>query len=122
MSYARWIGSATILGTPEIGKDTWIGYNVVIEAINAKVIIGKHCSISSGVNIVSHSSHLEATLRGDRVKGDIIIGDNVFIGTNSVILGNVKIGSGSIIGALSLVKDIDAPPNSLIVGIPAVIK
>ena len=44
--------------------------------------------------------------------------DNVFIGCNTTILGNVRIGSNVIIGAGSVVTK-DIPDNSLVVGNPA---
>lgn len=47
-----------------------------------------------------------------------IIGDDVWIGANSIIKAGVKIGSGSIIGMGSLVLD-DVPENSIYVGSPA---
>ncbi len=50
--------------------------------------------------------------------GCIEIGDNVFIGTNSTVLYNVKIGSNVIIGAGSLVNK-SIPNNSVACGVPA---
>lgn len=50
--------------------------------------------------------------------GDIHVGDNVFIGSNSTILGGVNISSNVIIGAGSLVNK-DIPPNSVCGGVPA---
>lgn len=46
------------------------------------------------------------------------IGDNVFIGANSVIIGDVTIGDNCFIGALTLVNK-SFPANSIIVGSPA---
>jgi len=50
--------------------------------------------------------------------GDIRIGDNVFIGSNTTILYDVTIGSNVIIGAGSLVNK-DIPSNSVVAGVPA---
>ena len=51
-------------------------------------------------------------------KGKIIIGRNVWLGENVVVLGNVTIGEGAVIGANSVVcKDI--PPYSISGGVPA---
>lgn len=50
--------------------------------------------------------------------GCIEIGDNVFIGSNTTILYDVKIGSNVIVGAGSFVNK-DIPDNSIAVGIPA---
>jgi len=55
---------------------------------------------------------------GDELDGDIQIGNNCWIGMNTIILKGVKIGENSIIGAGSvIVKNI--PPNSLAGGVPA---
>lgn len=58
------------------------------------------------------------TIGNDYTTGKPEIGDNVFIGTNSVVLGDIKIGSNVIIGACSFVNT-DVPSNSLVVGNPA---
>lgn len=50
--------------------------------------------------------------------GCIEIGDNVFVGSHSNILANVKIGSNVIVGAGTLVNK-DIPDNSVVVGAPA---
>ena len=51
---------------------------------------------------------------------DIIIQEDVWIGANSIILGNVKIGKGAIIGAGSLVnKDVDS--FTVVAGVPVII-
>ena len=52
------------------------------------------------------------------VVGNIIIGDNCWIGANSVITKGVSIGDGTIIGAGSIVTK-DIPPMSIAVGAPA---
>ena len=50
--------------------------------------------------------------------GEIIIGDNVHIGWNAIIMPNVKIGDNCVIGAGAVVTK-DIPNNSIAVGIPA---
>lgn len=54
-------------------------------------------------------------------KGPIIIGRNVWVGDNVVILGNVKIGDGVIVAAGSVVIK-DVPSYSLVAGVPAIVK
>ena len=51
-------------------------------------------------------------------KGEIIIGNNVWIGEKAVVLGNVKIGDGAIIAANSVVTH-DVPAYSIAAGVPA---
>ena len=76
--------------------------------IHPDVIIGKQCTIRQGVTI------------GNKYEGSgcPCIGDNVDIGANSMILGGVKVGSNSTIGAMTLVNK-DVPENCIAVGIPA---
>jgi lipopolysaccharide O-acetyltransferase len=50
--------------------------------------------------------------------GPVSIGDNVWIGDNTVIVGPASIGNGAVIGANSVVRGV-VPPNSLVAGAPA---
>ena len=52
------------------------------------------------------------------LKGDTVIGNDVWIGQNAVILPGVHIGDGAIIGANSVVGS-DVPPYTIVVGNPA---
>lgn len=81
--------------------------------------IGKYCKITSGVEILCHD-YSRSVLR--RVYGDIVgeagetyIGDNVFIGKNSIILMGSNIGDNVIIGAGSVVSG-PIPSNSVVGG------
>jgi maltose O-acetyltransferase len=49
----------------------------------------------------------------------VIIGDDVFVGTNAMILKGTTIGARSIIGAGAVVAGLDVPPDSVVVGNPA---
>src|SRR4030043_898810 len=105
MNKARFTApNATILGNPDIGEGTWIGYNCVIESVNAKVSIGKNCSIASGVHIYTHSTHKLVTEGNTKLVGAVTIGDNVAIGANSVIMYDVFIGESVDIPALTLIR------------------
>jgi len=50
-------------------------------------------------------------------KGDIVIGNDVWIGLDAIILSDVKIGNGVVIGAGSVIVK-DVPPYSIVVGNP----
>lgn len=58
------------------------------------------------------------TIGNDYTSGTPTIGNNVFIGTNCVILGDIKIGDNVVIGACSFVNS-DIPSNSMAAGNPA---
>ena len=87
--------------------------------------IGDNCTISSGVHLITHDGGMETLnnlncfdgVRMDKM-GRIIIGNNVYIGTNAIILPNVKIGDNAIIGAGAVVTK-NVPSNMVCVGVPA---
>lgn len=108
-----------------------IGDNVRIYTPNKVLIdeqypwlmsIGNSVIISEGVRILTHSyewcvtKHLYAPVLG--VARKVEIGNNVFIGMNSTILGGVNIGNNVIIGSNSLVCK-NLPSNSVCAGNPA---
>ena len=93
----------------QIGEGFYIGHHGIV-VINEKVKIGKNCNIAHGVTIGQ-------TNRG-KLKGCPTIGDKVWIGTGSVIVGNINIGSNVLIAPNSYVN-IDVPDNSLVIGNPA---
>ena len=87
------------------------------------ISIGAHVELTNGVQIITHDGALWVARTLDKTleKADIIkrvaIGNNVFVGTNSVILGGVTIGDNVIIGAGSIVNK-DIPSNCVAVGSP----
>lgn len=92
-----------------IGKGLYIGHHGAI-VINGKTQIGKNCNIAHGVTIGQAN-------RG-KSKGCPTIGDNVWIGSGSVIVGNIVIGSNVLIAPNSYVN-VDVPNDSLVLGNPA---
>lgn len=113
-----WIG-----GEPEIGENVYIGGMSEIYAKGARVVIGDNCDIASFVSINCSDSHKRCIGLMEEVdRQDIIIENNVYIGTQSFIGGGVHIGHHSVVGAGTIVRRGDYPPYSLIVGNPAVVK
>nr|WP_315026738.1 CatB-related O-acetyltransferase [uncultured Chryseobacterium sp.] len=121
-----------VFGKVVIGKYTSIsGPSTRICAEVNQVIIGSFCSIASNVVIqefyhnydlattYNMQAHFFRTHDSDAIsKGNIIIEDDVWIGSNSVILSGVKIGRGAIIGAGSVVTK-DVEPYAIVAGNPA---
>ncbi len=96
--------------------------NVCIETDPVLLEIGDYVKITQGVVIITHD-YSRSVLR--RVYGQIIgdgapviIGNNVFIGINSIILMGTELGNNTIVGAGSVVKG-KFPPNVVIAGCPA---
>ena len=101
-----------------VGDNLFINHNCVILDCN-KVTIGNNVFIAPNCGFYTAGHPLEYKIRntGLEYAKPITIGDNVWIGANTAILGGVHIGSGSVIGAGSLVKN-DIPPNVVAVGNP----
>lgn len=93
-----------------------------------RIIIGNYVMIGANVRILDHDYHSKDYIeRRDPLNhvnsnsAPIIIEDDVFIGTNSIILKGTKVGARSIIGAGSVVSIKTIPPDSLVIGNPAII-
>ncbi|MEK8085856.1 acyltransferase [Aquabacterium sp. A3] len=85
------------------------------------VEIGDHVEITSGVRFITHDGGVWV-LRDQNpevdVFGKIVIGDNVFIGFNAILMPGVVVGDNCIIGAGSVVTK-SVPSNSVVAGVPA---
>ncbi|MGB3513696.1 MAG: gamma carbonic anhydrase family protein [Microcoleaceae cyanobacterium] len=115
--------NATVMGIVEIGTGASIWYGAVVRGDVEKIVIGDHSNVQDGAVLhgdpglvtvledyvtighraVIHSAHIE---RG------------CLIGIGAVVLDGVRVGTGSIIGAGSIVTK-DIPSFSLVVGVPA---
>lgn len=112
-----------INGRAEIGEGTYIGGFTDINAKGARVVIGAHCDIASFTAINVADTHRRAIgLDDPEPCRDIIIGDYVYIGSHSVIMGGTRVGRRSVIGAGTILRGEEVPPYSLAIGNPAVIK
>lgn len=100
----------SIPASAQIGHSFYIGHFGGI-ILNSKTIIGFNCNISQGTTIGVSGT--------DENRGVPIIGDNVYVGANTVIAGKINIGNDVLIGACSLMHK-DAAANSVWLGVPAV--
>lgn len=93
----------------KIGRGFYIGHTGRI-IINPAAVLGKNINIATGVTIGQEN-------RGKRT-GSPTIGNNCWIGTNAVIVGNIRIGNDVLIAPLSFVN-FDVPDHSIVIGNPA---
>lgn len=114
-------------GTGSYGLPTIVSYDK-----KSTVSVGKYVSIASGTSILLGANHKPGlittfpinlmvegkTTEDSNEPGNVIIGNDVWIGYGVTILSNITIGDGAIIGAEALVVD-DVPPYAVIGGVPA---
>ena len=93
-----------------VGKNCFINYNCTI-LDNGKVRMGNNCMLAPNVSIYTagHALYPDSRNLGYEYGIDVTIGNNVWIGGNTVILPGINIGDNVVIGAGSVVtKDIPA--------------
>lgn len=122
----RFNGSGIIFhgdGQIKIGKESYIGIDSAIQSRSGcKVVIGDRCAISHNVKIYTSNYDADEIIRNHTKnltkEGDVIIGDNCWIGVNVLITEGVHIGSNVVIGGNSVVTK-SFPSNCVIGGVPA---
>ena len=107
------------VGDVVIGDHTRIGlHNTVI----GPVTIGSHVNLAQGITVTALNHNFEEPNKRIDEQGistsAVTIEDDVWIGTNAVILPGVTIGNHSVVAAGAVVTK-DVPPHSLVAGIPA---
>ncbi len=102
----------------KIGENTFISLGAKIDTQFGEIIIGDGVHITSGCVLLAHDGAIKQMKPDVNPRGKIVIGNNVFIGVNTVVLMNVTIGDNSVIGASSVVNK-DIPANVLAIGNPA---
>jgi acetyltransferase-like isoleucine patch superfamily enzyme len=128
------IGKNTIIyNDVKIGKYTSVRNNVFIDGNT--ISIGRYCSIANDVSIGVGNHPIERISTSDCFyypkwginlndmrdgfnNKKTVIGNDVWIGTKVVVLSGIKIGTGAIIGAGSIVTK-DIPDYAIVVGVPA---
>lgn len=132
------IGDYTYFDDPRNGPEKFEEYNVLYnyDFSKVKLIIGKFCAIAAETKFIMTGDHkLDAIstypfpifqqgweevydVKDLPVKGDLVIGNDVWIGYDSLIRNGVTVGDGAIIAARSVVVK-DVPPYAIVAGNPA---
>lgn len=107
------------VGDVMIGNHTRIGlHNTII----GPVTIGNHVNLAQGITVTALNHNFSDAEKRIDEQGvnttPVVIGDDIWIGANAVILPGVTIGSHSVVAAGSVVTK-DVPPHSLVAGVPA---
>ena len=111
-----------ITGDPTIGENVYIGAFSEVNAKGTNVVIKDNCDIASFVAINAADSHKKCIgLAKEIDRKEIFIGENVFIGSHTIIKGGTEIGHHSVIAAGTVVRGI-IPPYSLVYGNPMKMK
>lgn len=111
--------SSYIFGKVVVGNSCWIGPFTIIDG-SGGLTIGNHCTISSGVHIYSHDN-VKQTLSSGKLPiehAPVQIGNNTYIGPQTIISKGVTIGSYCVVASNSFVKD-SIPDFSIVAGNPA---
>ena len=107
----------------DFGKNIHVGENVFINACchfqdHGGVVIGDNCQIGHNVVFATLNHGINPEDRHHTYPAPIVLGKNVWVGSNATILQGVTIGDNAIVGAGAVVtKDVEA--NTIVGGIPA---
>ena len=107
--FSRFLTGIEIHPAVKIGKNLFIDHGMGI-VIGETTIIGNNVSLYQGVTL--------GGLKNIKQKRHPTLDDNVIVGAGAKVLGPIKIGKNSKIGANSVVTK-NIPPNTTVVGIPA---
>ena len=109
-------------GSVTIGANTHVQPRCQLSAYKSRIQIGCRVAIAPNCAFYPYDHGMAAGIRIEdqplETKGDIIIGDDAWLGTSVIVLSGVRIGKGAVVGAGSVVTS-DVPDNSIAVGVPA---
>jgi acetyltransferase-like isoleucine patch superfamily enzyme len=101
----------------EIGDHCVVARNAYFDGRVGKVTVGNNVSIAPDFYVLSLSHDKDSPVF-DTVVGDVVIGDNVWIGAKVMVLPKVTVGEGAVLGAGSVVTK-DVEPFTVVAGNPA---
>lgn len=107
----------------DFGKNITVGKDVFINACchfqdHGGVVLGDGCQIGHNVVFATLNHGLAPEDRQTTYPAPIVLGKNVWVGSNSTILQGVTIGDNAVVGAGAVVTK-DVPENTIVGGVPA---
>ena len=119
----RGCGIYAEMGTCWIGDHVGIGMNAIVDANDGgEIRIGNYSMLAANVVLRASNHEYRDPTRPIQFQGhtggEIVIGEDVWIGANAVVVPNVRIGDHAIVGAGAVVTR-DVPPWSIVGGVPA---
>tara|TARA_A100001015_G_scaffold22325_1_gene25355 strand:- start:1341 stop:1940 length:600 start_codon:yes stop_codon:yes gene_type:complete len=119
---------ASLIGHVTVGEDCYVGPHAVLRGDWGKIVLKRGVNVQEGcvlhmfpgtTVLLEESAHIG---HGAMVHG-AHIGKNCLVGMNAVVMDDVRLGEGCVVGALAMVKASTLwPDRSLIVGNPAILK
>ena len=113
------VGPIECTGILRVGKDCWVGKNLKVNG-NGLVTIGDRCDIAPEVTFQTGGHEIGDAQRraGKGIISNQYVGNGVWIGGRSTIVGSITVGDSSVVAACAcVVKNVD--PNTLVGGVPA---
>jgi len=111
-----WLACEDEQGPIRIGDENYFGHRVHLHA-GAPLTIGSRCVLADDV-LVTTIDHERGRRSRTRPTAPTTIGDDVFVGQRSVVLGGVRIGDAATIAAGAVVIS-DVAPGETVAGVPA---
>ena len=107
----------------DFGKNITLGQRIFINAgcklqDQGGVTVGDDCLIGHNVVMATLNHDLNPSKRADMHPAPIVLGRNVWVGSNAIILPGITIGDNAVIAAAAVVTK-DVPANAVVVGSPA---
>ena len=106
-----------------LGAGTHVGEHSVIWAGNgsSRIVLGEKCLLAPRVTITASNYGVapgEFIMDQPKIEQDIVIGRDVWLGANTVVLAGVTIGNGAVVAAGGVVTK-DVPAGAIVGGVPA---
>jgi len=100
-----------------LGDNNVINFGCLLDGRKYRIVTGSNVSIGPEASILTLGHDVNSSNFEDK-GGDVMIGDNVWIGSRAIVLPGVSIGKGAVVGAGSVVTK-DVEPFMIVAGNPA---